>query len=178
MIYTIGHGSRSIGEFVELLRNSAIACVVDVRAYPASRRHPQFGREALEQSLGGSGIRYAWEGTALGGRRKPAKSSPHVALKDPAFQAFAGHMATAEFREGVQRLLGHSRLSRTAILCAERLPAECHRILISDYLDAIGEKVAHRVGADAVRDHNRSPEARLRDGVLIYDGAAQGALGL
>ena len=92
MIWTIGHGNRSIGEFVGLLKDAAIECLVDVRAYPASRRHPQFARERLDSSLADAGVRYLWEGTALGGRRKPGKNSPHVALRNGGFRAYADHM--------------------------------------------------------------------------------------
>ncbi len=130
------------------------------------------------RSLADAGIRYVWEGNALGGRRKPTQNSPHAGLRDDGFRAFADHMATAEFREGVRRLLDRSRTSRTAILCAERLPAGCHRFLISDYLDAHGEKVVHLVDTQVALDHRRSPAARLRDGMLVYDGGAQGALKL
>ena len=178
MIYTIGHGNRPIEEFLGLLKEAGIECLVDVRAYPASRRHPQFERATLEQSLPAAAIRYVWEGKALGGRRKLAKDSPHAALKSPGFRAYADHMGTEEFREGVARLVGLGRSTRAAIMCAERLPWECHRFLISDYLVAGGEKVTHLVNAGAAQDHRLNPIVRLRDGKLIYDGETQGELKL
>jgi len=178
VIYTIGHGNRPIEEFLGLLKEAGIECLVDVRAYPASRRHPQFERATLEQSLPAAAIRYVWEGKALGGRRKLAKDSPHAALKSPGFRAYADHMGTEEFREGVARLVGLGRSTRAAIMCAERLPWECHRFLISDYLVAGGEKVTHLVNAGAAQDHRLNPIVRLRDGKLIYDGETQGELKL
>lgn len=178
MIYTIGHGNRAAGEFVALLKQAGIECLVDVRAYPASRRHPQFGREALERSLAEAGIRYVWEGKALGGRRKPVKKSPHAALKSEGFRAYADHMMTDEFRQGLARLIEHGRGARTAIMCAERLPWECHRNLIADRLVAGGAAVMHLgIAADA-RPHRLSPEARVEDGVVIYDAGAQRRLEL
>ena len=177
-IYTIGHGNRPIEEFRGLLKEAGIECLVDVRAQPASRRHPQFERATLEQSLQAAAIRYLWEGKALGGRRKLAKDSPHAALKSPAFRAYADHMGTAEFREGAARLLGIGRSARAAIMCAERLPWECHRFLISDYLVAGGEKVTHMINAGATQEHRLNPIVRLREGQLIYDGETQGELKL
>lgn len=178
MIYTIGHGNRDIGEFTALLREAGIECLVDVRAYPASRRHPHFARAALEQSLAGAGIRYVWEGTALGGRRKPVKDSPHTALRNEGFRAYADHMMTDEFRQGLGRLIELGRGARTAILCAERLPWGCHRKLIADRLVAGAAAVMHLgIAADA-RPHRLSPEARVEDGVVIYDAGAQRRLEL
>jgi uncharacterized protein (DUF488 family) len=146
MIYTIGHGNRSIEEFVGLLRDAAIRCLVDVRAYPASRRHPQFARAFLEGALAEAGIRYVWEGTALGGRRKPEPDSPHVALRNPGFRAYADHMTSETFREALARLIGLGRAAPAAIMCAERLPWKCHRYLLADSLTARSVPVLHLVG--------------------------------
>lgn len=177
-VYTAGHGSRSIDELVALLRAAEVACLVDVRAYPASRRHPQFARAALEHSLAQAGIRYEWEGRALGGRRRPVKDSLHAALNDAAFRAYAGHMDTGEFRAGIERLVEIAGSMRTAIMCAERLPAECHRSLISDFLVAEGNQVLHLVDAEPPQEHRLNPAVRLRDGKLYYDGETQGELKL
>jgi uncharacterized protein (DUF488 family) len=172
-IYTIGHGNRAIAELTGLLREAAIECLVDVRAYPASRRHPQFSRDALEQSLLGGGICYVWEGKSLGGRRKAAADSPHVALRSPGFRAYADHMETADFRQGAERLVELAGAARTAIMCAERLPWECHRNLISDSLVTRGLRVLHLMGPGASREHALNPVAR-RDGErLIYDAGEQ-----
>lgn len=177
-MHTIGHGNRSLEEFVGLLREAGIRYLVDVRAYPASRRHPQFAQAALDKSLSEAGIRYVWEGKALGGRRKPGRNSPHVALRNPGFRAFADHMATQDFRNGVARLAELVRAAPAAIMCAERLPWRCHRFLISDFLVAGGERVVHLVGAGARREHRLSAAARLREGSLVYDGEIQRELTL
>lgn len=173
MIYTVGHGSRPIGEFTGLLRDAGIECVVDVRAYPASRRHPHFAREALERSLADAGIRTVWEGKALGGRRKPGADSPHLALKNASFRAYAGHMETPAFREGLDRLVETGRGLRSAIMCAERLPWLCHRNLIADSLVARGVRVLHLIGPGQMREHALSRLARIEGGRLVYDVGGQ-----
>jgi uncharacterized protein (DUF488 family) len=166
-----------MAEFIGLLRDAGIQCVVDVRAHPGSRRHPQFGREALERSLARAGIRYVWEGTALGGRRHAVKGSRHTALTSAAFRAYADHMMTVEFRAGLKRLVELSLDASTAILCAERLPWECHRNLIADSLVASGNGVTHLVGPGRARAHELNDLARRDGDDLVYDAAepVQGA---
>lgn len=178
MICTIGHGNRSIDELIALLAGADIECMVDVRAYPASRRHPQFARHALERSLAAAGIRYVWEGRALGGRRRALADSPHLALKEPGFRGYADHMDTAQFREGAARLVALGAALRIAVMCAERLPTECHRSFISDYLVAGRWQVVHLVETGVREEHRLNSAARRRDGGLVYDGEAQGELEL
>lgn len=171
MIWTVGHGNRTIGELLALLEEARIECLVDVRSYPGSRRHPQFARAALAQSLAAAAIGYVWEGAALGGRRRPAKDSPHLALRSAGFRGYADHMASAEFRAGLARLVERSRAERTAILCAERLPWRCPRFLLSDALVARGMPVEHLIGLGQRQPHALSALARERDGALVYDAA-------
>ena len=178
MIWTIGHGNRSIDEFAGLLKDAAIECLVDVRAYPASRRHPQFARESLERSLADAGVRYVWEGKALGGRRKLEKNSPHVALKNAGFRAYADYMATEEFREGLVRLIALGRATPAAIMCAERLPWQCHRNLVADSLVARGLRVLHLMSPGKRLEHTLSPLARSDGERLVYDAGEQLGLGL
>jgi uncharacterized protein (DUF488 family) len=177
-VYTIGHGNRSLAEFTSLLERAGVACLVDVRAFPGSRRHPHFGRGELERSLPAAGIQYAWEGASLGGRRKPRPDSPHVALRNASFRAYADHMETGEFREGIERLLERSGRARVAIMCAERLPWQCHRYMISDYLVAQGVEVRHLIDSSAPREHRLRAEARRMGARLIYDCNTQPGLGL
>jgi uncharacterized protein (DUF488 family) len=177
-VYTAGHGNRPLEEFIGLLREAGVTCLVDVRAFPASRRHPHFGRAALEESLPAAGIRYVWEGHALGGRRKPSADSPHVALRHPAFRAYADHMMTQAFRQAAEQLVETARTETTAVVCAERLPWQCHRFLISDYLVAGGNDVVHLVNPGKQQPHRLNPVARARDGELVYDGKTQTLLGL
>lgn len=176
-LWTVGHGSRSIEEFLALLGETGIRRLVDVRAYPVSRRYPHFARAALEKSLAEAGVRYVWEGKALGGRRSPAANSPHLALKDSPFRAYADHMMTAEFREGLERLVESARGERTAFMCAERLPSECHRSFIADSLVVRGVTVNHIVGAGGVEPHVLHASARQAGADIIYDIGGQLPLG-
>jgi uncharacterized protein (DUF488 family) len=141
-------------------REARINNLIDVRTFPGSRRHPQFGREALEKSLAENGI---WEGKALGGRRKGVAGSQHIALRNESFRAYADHMQTQEFIEALEQLV--SRAETAAIMCAERLPWQCHRFLISDYLVANKKRVIHLVSKGKQQEHKaerHSPRARAR----------------
>ena len=173
MIHTIGHGNRPLEELTGLLRQNGISCLVDVRAFPGSRRHPHFGREALERSLPDAAIDYVWEGASLGGRRRPRPDSPHVALRNASFRAYADHMESGDFHAGVKRVLERAKDEGVAIMCAERLPWQCHRYMISDYLVAHGVEVRHVIDASAPKPHHLRTEARLVDGLLVYDANTQ-----
>jgi uncharacterized protein (DUF488 family) len=177
-VYTVGHGSRPLAELIALLMASQVGCVFDVRAHPGSKRHPQYGRAELERSLPEAGVSYVWHGASLGGRRRPRADSPHVALRNASFRAYADHMETPEFRAGVEELLAQSARGHVAIMCAERLPWQCHRFMISDYLVARGVRVLHIIGAAPPREHQLRSEARVRDGMLVYDRDTQEELGL
>ena len=172
-IYTVGHGNRSIEEFTALLRDAGIECLVDVRAYPASRRHPQFAQDALAESLSRAGIRYVWQGKALGGRRKPRANSPHIALRNESFRAYADHMGTPEFKTALDQLIEQGGNNKVAIMCAERLPWQCHRYLISDSLVARGVEVRHQLDKQPPKAHALNPAARIENGLVIYNGRAQ-----
>lgn len=172
-IYTIGHGSRPLDELIALLKGFGVNCLVDVRAFPGSRRHPHFGRAELERSLPAAGIDYAWEGEALGGRRRPRPGSPHQALRNASFRAYADHMQTAGFAAGIEGLLKRAARERVAVMCAERLPWQCHRYMIADYLVAHGVTVLHVIDDAPPREHQLRSEARVQDGQLIYDRGQQ-----
>ena len=175
-IHTIGHGNRSLDEFIGLLHQNGIDCLVDVRAFPGSRRHPHFGRGELERSLPAAGVYYLWEGRALGGRRRPRPDSPHRAMRNESFRAYADHMETPEFRDGIERLLGHADRLPIAIMCAERLPWQCHRYMISDYLVAKAIDVRHIIDSSRPREHRLRAEARVSEGGLIYDAQTRPSL--
>lgn len=178
-VFTIRHGSRPLEEFIALLKMAGVRCLVDVRAYPASRRHPQFALETLGHSLAAAGISYVWEGKMMGGRRRVWKNSPHAALRNDSFQAYADHMMTEGFQRALGALIECASRSGTAIMCAERLPWQCHRFLISDYIVARGANVVHLVGEKATLRHNINPVARLlENGMLLYNGRIQGEFDL
>lgn len=179
VVYTLGHGSRGLDAFLALLARASIARVIDVRAQPRSRRHPQYGGAALAAALRAAGIGYAWEGRALGGRRAPcAGASPHAALAAGALRAYADHMLTPGFQRALDGLLAAAARERTAILCAERLPRHCHRALIADALLARGAGVRHLIDGGEVLVHALPATARVADGRIVYDRCAQRALDL
>ena len=176
MIYTIGHGNRPLEELIALLRRFGISRLIDVRAFPGSRRHPHFGRSELERTLPLAGVAYLWEGAALGGRRRPRADSPHVALRNASFRAYADHMETPAFAEGVERLRSQAVDEAVAIMCAERLPWQCHRYMISDYLVAQGAEVRHVIDESAPKPHALRAEARVAGDRLVYDSGTQSGL--
>lgn len=141
-IYTVGHSTRTEDELLALLRVPAIELLVDVRAFPSSRRHPQFNRGALATWLPAAGIAYRHV-PALGGRRTPAPDSPNGGWREPAFQGYADHMGSPEFRRALADLEGAARHAPTVIMCAEAVWWRCHRRLIADALVAQGWPVEH-----------------------------------
>jgi len=156
---------------VTVLQAFEIGTLVDIRAFPMSRRLPHFNRESLETELPRCGISYVWI-KELGGRRKKLRDdSPNTGLRNESFRNYADYMMTVEFADGIARLVEMASRENTAIMCAERMWFQCHRMLVSDYLTAHGNRVLH------VDDEKREPrlhklmaEARLLDGKLIYDG--------
>ena len=170
VLYTIGHSTRSLDELSSALQAHQIQTLVDIRAFPMSRRLPHFNRESLEQSLPAAGIRYL-SMPALGGyRKKILEESPHLALRNQSFRNYADYMLTPEFDRAVSELLTLANNSRTAYMCAERLYFRCHRMLVSDWLVAHGHEVLHIDAEGPVKPHTLMAEARVIDGQLIYRG--------
>jgi uncharacterized protein (DUF488 family) len=170
VFYTIGHSTRTLEELIETLRAHQIETLADIRAFPMSRRLPQFNREALEKTLPDAGIRYVWM-KALGGyRKKILDESPHVALRNDSFRNYADYMLTVEFEQAMAELIRLAESSRTAYMCAERIYFRCHRMLVSDWLVAHGHEVLHIDGEGPVKPHILMAEARMMEGRLIYRG--------
>jgi len=192
-IHTIGHSTRSLNELVAALQGHSITTLVDIRAFPMSRRLPHFNRESLERELPQRGIEYVWLKELGGRRKKTLQDSPNTALRNESFRNYADYMMTEEFARGIERLLsivsqandptlspksgdkgGAPTVSGgggTAIMCAERMYFQCHRMLVSDYLVAHGHTVLHIDDEKrALRQHTLMAEARLVDGSLVYDG--------
>ncbi len=171
-IFTIGHSTRTWGEFLELLREHEIERLVDVRRFPGSRRHPHFAQEALSGALAEAGIGYSHE-PDLGGFRKPRPESPNTAWRSAGFQAYADHMDSPEFREALSRVIGLASERTVTIMCAEAMPWRCHRQLISDALVARGYEVIHVLGSGKSEGHSLNANARvLRDLRLVYPESA------
>lgn len=169
-LFTIGHSTRELDEFIDLLRTHGITRIVDVRRFPGSRRHPHFGSEALRRSLREAGIDYR-HAPELGGRRKPDPASPNRYWRNDSFRAYADYMSTAEFRAALDRLVQDAEAAPTAIMCAEAVPWRCHRNLISDAVVAAGCAVAHVIDGSPPDPHTLNEGARVGDdGALVYPG--------
>jgi uncharacterized protein (DUF488 family) len=169
-LYTIGHSTRSIEELIAALQAHSIRILVDIRAFPMSRRLPHFNREELEKSLPSAGIRYIWMKELGGHRKKIRDDSPNIALRNASFRNYADHMLTPEFEGAMQRLLALREEGRTAYMCAERVYFQCHRMLVSDWLVAHGHEVLHIDAAGPATPHKLMDEARMIEGKLVYRG--------
>jgi uncharacterized protein (DUF488 family) len=168
IVHTVGHSTLALDDFIALLRAHGVTAVADVRRFPASRRHPHFAREALAAALEEAGIEYSWL-PALGGRRSGRPDSRHLAWRNESFRAYADHMETAEFTDGLATLLALARRRSTAVMCAEAAPWRCHRQLIADALLAGGEDVCHITGLGRAAAHRLTAFARVLDGRVVYD---------
>ena len=167
-VWTIGHSTRSIDDFVSLLKANGIRLVADVRSLPGSKRYPQFNKETLADSLGKVEIRYE-HFHELGGRRKPREDSPNTAWRNESFRGYADYMETGEFDKGVKRLLDLAAVAGpTAIMCAEAVWWRCHRSLISDYLKVRGIEVIHILDVNKTEPHPYTSAARIVNGRLSY----------
>lgn len=171
-IWTIGHSTRAIDEFIALLKENQIKLLVDVRAFPGSKRYPQFNKEALAESLNAHGIRYE-HFPELGGKRKSKPDSRNTAWRNASFRGYADYMETEQFQKGIERLLEiASEACPIAIMCAEAVWWRCHRSLIADYLKAHGVEVLHILGRNKVDPHPYTPAARIVNGELSYEADA------
>lgn len=166
-IWTIGHSSRPIDVFLDLLAGSGIEQVADVRRYAGSRAHPHFNPAALEESLARQSIRYT-PFPELGGRRKPKPDSAHTVWRHTAFRGFADYMDTPEFERGLARLMQLAEMAPTAVMCSEAVWWRCHRSMIADALKARGWRVRHIMDRGQEAEHPFTSPARIVDGRLHY----------
>jgi uncharacterized protein (DUF488 family) len=172
-LWTVGHSTRPQEELIRLLQENSIQALADVRRYPASRRHPQFNREALERSLRTAGIEYVWM-PELGGRRTAHKDSRNTAWRNAGFRGYADYMQTANFQVAIEALMRRALDQHTAIMCAEQAWQQCHRGLIADYLKARGVEATHILGPGRTEPHPWTAAARIVNGELCYAPAEPG----
>jgi len=168
-LWTIGHSTRSIEEFIEALESFRIQLLVDVRSFPGSRRYPQFGATRLSESLRQANLEYLHL-PELGGRRRPRKDSQNIAWRKEGFRGYADYMETEGFHEGIERLLALACDRRLVIMCAEAVWWRCHRSLISDYLKVKCVEVTHVIDARHSQPHPFTSAAQVVDGQLSYRG--------
>lgn len=164
-IYTIGHSTRTLEEFVSLLREHGVTRIADIRRYPGSRRYPHFSGESLQRTLPDLGVAYH-HFELLGGRRRPARDSRNAAWENEQFRGYADHMATEEFQQAVDRLLATD--AETAYMCAEAVPWRCHRNLLSDELVRRGLEVVHIVSPGKSQPHALNKMARIEGERVTY----------
>lgn len=168
-LLTVGHGTATEQGLGDLLLAADVDLVVDVRRFPGSRRHPQFGREELERWLPGRSVTYRWE-PRLGGRRRPTPGSPHQGLRNVSFRAYADHMQSPEFREAIDGLLIEAEECTVAVMCSESLWWRCHRRLIADHLTGVEQRpVVHLMHDGTTTPHRPTDVAQVVDGEMRYD---------
>lgn len=168
IIWTIGHSTRSLEEFVAMLHSFKIELVADIRSYPGSRKFPQFNKEALEISLPQNNIEYIHL-KSLGGRRKVNPDSKNTAWRHLAFRGYADYMETSAFKEGIKELEMVALKQRTAYMCSEAVWWRCHRSMVSDYLKVHTWKVMHIMGIGKEDEHPYTAPARIINGELSYE---------
>ena len=166
-IWTIGHSTHPLEEFVEMLNSFDIEEVVDVRSYPGSRKFPQFNKENLTESLPQNNIEYTHI-KELGGRRKVDPESKHTVWRHPAFRGYADYMDTADFETGIEELVKLAESKRVAYMCSEAVWWRCHRSMISDYLKSKGWTVMHIMAIGKADEHPYTAPAEIVDGELVY----------
>ncbi|TDS54576.1 DUF488 domain-containing protein [Myroides indicus] len=167
IIYTIGHSTCSLNDFLILLKSFKIQTLVDIRSFPGSRKFPQFDKENLKVFLEKHGIHYIYL-KELGGRRKPDKKSKNTRWKNTSFRGYADYMETEEFSKGIDTLEKAALQSTTAYMCAEAVWWRCHRSMVSDYLKAKGWMVFHIMGINKQKEHPFTSPAIVIDKRVFY----------
>jgi uncharacterized protein (DUF488 family) len=168
-LLTVGHGTLPADELAALLAGHGVALLVDVRSYPGSRRHPQFGRAEMAAWVPEAGVAYRWD-PRLGGRRPVRADSVNVALRNAAFRGYADHMTTPEFRQALDDVLADAAGRRTAVMCSESLWWRCHRRLLSDAATLVGRAaVTHLMHDGRTVPHPLTDGVRLEGDHLVYD---------
>lgn len=170
LVFTIGHSTRDLPAFVDLLQSHGVKQLLDVRTLPRSRKNPQFNIETLPGELAAAGIRYAHL-PELGGLRHARRDSPNTAWRNASFRGYADYMQKPEFQKGLDRLMKLAAARPTAIMCAEAVPWRCHRFLIADALLAHGARVEHIISGKGTQPHSLIPFGRLKDGRITYPAA-------
>lgn len=166
-IYTIGHSTHSLAEFIEMLQSFDIKILIDIRSLPGSRKFPQFNKENLEISMPEAGIKYIYQ-SDLGGRRKVKKDSKNTRWNNNSFKAYADYMETPEFENGIKVLEKTALEQITAYMCSEAVWWRCHRSMVSDYLKAKGWTVLHIMGINKSQEHPYTSPARIVNGKVVY----------
>jgi len=164
---TVGHSTRSLDTFIELLQAHAVKRLVDVRTVPRSQRNPQFNKEVLPAALRPAQIKYTHL-PGLGGLRHARRDSPNTGWRNPSFRGFADYMQTEEFESAMEELMEMAASERIALMCAEAVPWRCHRSLIADALLVRGVKVKHIMNRKTCPEHALTPWAMVNGKQITY----------
>jgi uncharacterized protein (DUF488 family) len=167
VIWTIGHSTHSIEEFIAMLHSFQIQRLVDIRMFPGSRRYPHFNKELLEDSMAESNIEYNHM-IELGGRRKPKPDSKNTGWRLASFKGYADYMETDAFKLAIQKLESLALEQRTVYMCSEAVWWRCHRALVSDYLKVSGWTVMHIINSGKAQEHPYTSPAKNMAGILSY----------
>jgi uncharacterized protein (DUF488 family) len=173
IVCTIGHSDRPIEEFIALLQQNEVGCVLDIRTVPKSRHNPQFGQDQLPVSLAAAGIAYR-QIPGLGGLRKPLKDSPNSGWRNTSFRGYADYMQTDAFRENVEEVAALAGEMRCALMCAESVPWRCHRSMVADALLVRGIPVEHIINPGKRRPHTLTPFAKVEGTRILYPPEVEG----
>ncbi len=171
-IFTIGHSTRDIGKFADMLRSHGVTMLADIRTIPRSKHNPQFNKDLLGESLKGFKIGYVHM-QELGGLRKAKPDSINTGWRNASFRGYADYMQTQEFKNGLEKLIELGREKKVAIMCAEGSPFRCHRSLVADALAARGIKVIHISSTVNESPHTITRFAKVDGGTVTYPGEAQ-----
>ena len=167
IVFTIGHSTRPIKEFIGLLKAHQVRRLVDVRTIPRSRHNPQFNRTELSKALHSARLHYTWM-RGLGGLRHPRPDSINTGWHNVSFRGYADYMQTREFRINIDKLIALAKAEQLAIMCAEAVPWRCHRSLIADALLARGIEAEEITSATSTRPHKLTPFARITGKQVTY----------
>lgn len=167
VVYTVGHSTRSLEEFIALLKAHSVASLIDVRTVPRSRHNPQFNRDELQDELEAAGIGYVHV-AGLGGFRRTHPGSVNTGWRNASFRGFADYMQTTEFAENLAALIDRAAHEQIALMCAEAVPWRCHRSLIADALVVRGIRVEEIVSVTRRQVHTLTPFARVSGTAVTY----------
>lgn len=166
-IYTIGHSTHDLNDFIGRLQSFEIRTLADIRRFPGSRKYPQFNRDNLSSALKAKGIHYIHL-EDLGGRRKARSDSKNNLWRNDSFRGYADYMETEVFEKAVKQLEATALKQPTAYMCSEAVWWRCHRSMVSDYLKAKGWPVYHIMAAGKAEAHPYTSPARVRNGRVFY----------
>jgi uncharacterized protein (DUF488 family) len=171
VVFTIGHSTRPVTEFIEIIKAYGIKRVVDIRTIPRSRHNPQFNKDALSKSLKAVKIGYLHM-KGLGGLRHALKDSLNMGWRNASFRGFADYMQTDEFKENIEKLIEAAEKRAIVVMCAEAVPWRCHRSLIGDALLVRGVHVKHIMSASSSRDHALTPWSNVKGKKITYPASS------